>query len=1460
MKHYGKILTVIILVLAIGIPAIANVQLPVDEVTVDDVYYAVGENAVTGETLLNPTMIISWEDPNNWADDDEVHEPDYYEIIVTNLTLDDEETIQVDAGSDEYESKSLEIHNEMNLDTGSLYRISVQPYHYHNTTTDGVTTSVLATNTSYPETVYAVSDLDVEFIADEDSIQVIWDDYGDESLEYRIVYAIGDYTSSTKTELVENKEGEILGLTMDSDDVTSFYDEDTNRNKLSYTLDTNIYPGQVYSIMVEPTNQYYEGYLLYRNRNYPYIRSASTNVVLDLSVEGDYLRLSWEVPASFQVGQDQNEYSLTEATLIEYQDGNSRNLVIFDGDAATVGYYRIVAPIWETEYQIQLVYSAVDDTSKPEITPVSNIVTYVPSDYYIEPTKPYVPDFLSEDMLSAYESTMDLEDVYDYLADNHFVPGYTYNGDLDDLFEEQVTFSVDEETDTFNLVWGAFQRLDVDETSATYGENIYDTNVYYDIWVADELDTLIYATKYAEDLRFSATSGNNVILDASEQIVGYRYDIDSYYDTEDSEYKDITPDDVYYIKIVAKKVNANATLTSVATIVSVYYTYDGDSFEPPTVSKPPLQEKAEDTDTTGVTMNWLETWTEVISTDAADTGVLSTWTTEVWVDDSGNLYDVETDDTEYFDLYMGEDVVEDFEDYMSNLGQAVSLTTRTIDLGTDAFGASDVLYYFTYVPYQTVLNGIENGQLADETYDFTDYFTDWIAADEEGTSPIDWEKITPHLDEDDNTFMAYRQESLLPNTSYMFVLYPYRKLQNGDLAYAHYPTPLIVTTLPEEVIVTPDPTVPSLFTTDITEGEITLTWKYNTDFGYEVVYSMEDDIDTAESLGFEIPEDVTDDLYPTDGAYYEFMVDDLFPLTTYYFWIKAVQSADGAESAWSNPASGTTLDIDAPNPPRGLGVASKETRETYDYDLSVSEDHIMLEWIKDPLDGTDEDSEAKVTTSISYIVEVANNPKFIDPLYVVSSGGSADIIPDTTELLDKNVLLVTDLVGNRFYYARAKTILTVTGSEAGQVISKESESYTAPIKIITLASGDEYDGYVDPALTILPTDDYELIYDETGQSLEFRFRTDEEDSDGNMDNQVDQRLITSLIEDNLHEYVIDLQSYSDQDVLTRRIIIPHTVMEAFAGYSVDLRIEADDINVTIPAEGVIAFVEDQVADYGIAPNLIIDLERLEETDITETIPVSGLTSVSVPQEMAITVKSTRRTESVNYTDEQMSLEMKTNSRYQVYQQESAVYVKDSQAKWQKVDSSYDRYEAVMKFDTAKVGTYGVVIYDRETEVTGNTKPNHWSESYREQVYENYSVEGLVTYSPDAAATRVAFLQGIYGTLMDADAIDLTDSLSSQERQTLVRAGVVSTDLTSGGISRAEAIAAFGRATEIYQGTQVSLSDSDIAEARVAGYSGDLGENIAKAKALGLISSVNNLRPNEALSYGEFFTLWARMID
>lgn len=1396
----------------------ANVQIQVKKVSIDKVSYVMGTDVITGKVVIKPKMEASFEDPDNWAsapNPADIHPPDFYEIQLRNVTLNKTFSYRANAGSTAFTNKKIAMDNVTALATGSLYELKVLPNHYHDTPSG----EVLAPVSGVPPVAYGITDLNVEFEEKEDSIKIIWDDIGISDFTYKIVYALGDYSNKSKQELLNNKEGEINGLTSNSNDVTAYYDTVQKRNKLSYTIANNIYPGQIYSIIVEPTVEYYNGLPVTRNRNNPLISTASTNIRLSYVEIGDLLRLQWKIPASFKVGGGADTYELVETKLVRINDGQEQNIAILNGLAGAIGHYTINSPNVETSYQIKLKYKAVGDATKPAITPVSNILTYAPSEVQITPTKPVVPKLLTKQILSNLRATHTVEQVRDILADTYLVPGNTYLENLDDLFEAKVTYHLNESMTGVNFVWSSFRRKDTNLASTTYNKYITDLNVYYDVQVTTTYDALNYAIPVIADKRYNPTETDQFIRSSDGSIVGFKAELFKYYDPVSGTLKNLKPNQLYFIKVVCKKKVGNEVYLSDPTITSIYYTDNQDIYAPPVITQLPLRVLPEYSKKTSQGIGWLESWWEVIELNPAAGSNLNRWSTEVWVGSGGQIATEELPDYQYFPVYKGPDEVRKLKDYLANIGSTVTILSRNIDLGDDGAGNSNIKYKFARFLYADVDKAIKEGQKLDVNFSFEEYYDNLVVNDQNGSAPIGWEEITVKPNPKNIKELMYERGGLLPNTSYLFMLYPYRQLNDGTIVESHYPSYIIVTTEPEGDPAVPDPTVPNLYITDIGQTDITVSWRYNTDFEYEIIYNMEDKIEGAKKVEFKLPSDPNDDKYPKNGEYYELKVGDLYPDTGYYFYIRAIQPKSNKKSLWSNPAFAKTKDVLNPEPPFGIGVASDKIMREHGYETGITNHSIAIEWIKHP---KDKESNAVGNREVySYIIEVADNERFIDPIYIVS-GDKDSKKPDQVEILEKNLIKVNQLISNRTYYFRLKTRVAVKGSN-GKIIVKESIYYSDVLRVKTSSSSDEYDSYIDPEVEILPEENYELIYDKVKKELIYRFRDNGKDGQGKPDNNVDQRLISQLIRKNIYQYDIDIRKYQDKPVNSRKVIIPYTILEAFQSYKIKLAINTGNIKAEIPYNSLMKEVERMKSQYGVAPTLELSFKQ----DKAHSDVSAGLLLVNNPENINVTVISPLLIQQLKFADNQVKLNIYTQNRTVVYNKKPVAYVYRDSA-YVKLAGGYDQTEGAFVTETKELGTYSVFITEGSNEIK-TANPSHWSDRYKRAVDSKYTIEGLSNYNPDAAIKQDQLINIVYKIVKQQDIIQVNEYISNAMLKELVYSGIKS-DMIKGGasVSRAEAIKMMSKAINIKK---------------------DISSNVL----YGDISS----RPSSNITYAEVFALWAK---
>jgi hypothetical protein len=1438
------------------IPLDANIQIPVASVNVENVFYILGENVITGEPMITPTMTVGWRNPDVWApaiDPADIHVPDFYDVEVKNVTLDKTSTIKVQRGSSSYNSRLVEVHEQANLETGSLYEIKVKPFHYH-TVGDVID---LAPISGIAPRAFAITDPQVTFESDEDSITVVWDNIGIPEFRYRIVYALGDFSSRPKQELLDNKEGEINGLTLDSDKVTSFFDPISRRNKLSYTIQENIYPGQIYSVMVEPMVDNYSGVPVTRNRNYPVINNISTSIKLDYSEESDTLRLQWTIPASFKVGSSKNQYELVETRLVKYRDGQGQNIAILNGLAGAIGYYIVQKPLEETGYQLELTYKAVDDESKPSITPKSNLLTYAPTQVRVVPTKPVVPEFISEEILDELRATNSSEDVRDLLAQTYLVPGSTYAGNLNTLFDANITYHFDAEDKAINFPWSAFRRIDIDRTSPTYNQYITDLNTYYDIWVTDSYSSLSYATRFLSDQRFSSLDTNSLIKTDAGTIVGFHMRLDGFYNASNGKMETIRPNKIYYIKVQAKKKIGTETITSEPTVVTFYYSDSGASYVPPLITKPPLRIKDDATTSQSVTIAWKEKWWEVIDPNSTIGDPFNTWTNQVWIGSDNTISTTPIDGVAPYKIYESQNEIIRLQTKLNSMGTGITLISREIDLGKDPFGVSNIYYKFLRIPYTDVTKIINEKKVTDPDYSFINYFDDLVKADKDRTNPLSWKRINPTINPDDIKELVYKESGLLPNTSYLFIVYPYRLLYNNEELLAHFPTPIVVATEPEPIIINPDPIVPNMYVTDYTERSVSLSWIYNTDFEYEIRYNTEDDVTKALPVPFTLPINLNDPLYPKNGQYYEVIAKDLFPNTGYYFYIRAKQPQTNKISQWNNPVFATTRDLPTPLPPRGVGIPPDSRMKLYNFDAAVTEDSIAISWLLDTNDTASLNDQSTVKVHYSYIIEMANNARFIGPTYVVS-GKDDSVVPANAKILEKNLVQFNNLISNRQYYFRMKTRVTVIGSGKDQYLVKESEFYTTPIRVITVASDKEYDSGRDPALEILPSENYEVTYNKDTQELVYRFRSNEIGADGKADNRVDQRLISDLIKRNQYTYTVDVSNYENKPIVKRKILIPYTILESFNSYKIELAVDANKLLLKIPYNALMSEALRQKNQYGVAPQVEIVIEDVTGFRDKLNMPTNALTSVSVPQALTVKVKSSKVSKNMVFSDVPMNIGLSTNNRYTIYGKAPVVYALDSKEDWSQVIGTYDQKAGAFMLSTKNIGAYGVFLMEGSSEIK-STNVRHWSEAYKNKVDSLYTVKGLTGFSPDSAIPENTYINIVHGIVSGDKVIDVLSFVGSEQLNALYYSGI-KIDRTKDGktIRREEAIAMMMRAFEIRENLTLA-PDIGILKIVNADVKTDAAFKnlVAKAATIGLVSDLNRLRPDDNLTYAEMFALWAK---
>ncbi len=1369
----------------------ANSQIAIEQLKVDDVSFIVNTDYVTLKKTISPMLTISFKDPVSWASDGEEHEPDYYNLDVRNITSGKNTNIKIYKGSVEYTEKIIALHNKMKIDTGSLYEIEITPFHIHRKVdAEGKVTEEEAPYISPRKYVYALTDIAATYETRANSIDVKFDDIAVQGVKYKIMYALGNYDN--KDDVIDNIDGQVI-VSKDSNEVSSYIDSGTGRQMLKLSLDSNLVPGQTYSVFVEPMIDNYNGKSISRNRLFPNISKVTTEIKLELEKDGEYIKLLWEIPSTYQV--EDETANLEEIRVVEIDEGNKKPIAIFNGSSGVIGYYKMKSPDYGKSYQLFVKYSNQENYTQ------SNKVAYNPSSAYIVPSKPYIPEFLSKksfDMImpnySSNDSIEDSLDTINILKDKYFVKDYSLTTPINQVIQNNDVFRI-ADNGGVNIVWGAFKRRDINELSPTYGKIIYDNNVSYDIYISDSYGSLEYVKPVIQDFKTSSTTSENVILDG-DNIIGYRYNFQSYYDI-DGGMKAISPNKLYYVKVVPKKQD----LIGAHSIVAFYYDYNGASFMPPSLSNPPFM--IDEVSENSIGIKFRNKWYEVMAKNASEDSILSKWQTRLFIDEG----ELKEKGVNAYNIYDSKIEVERFKEAMSHVDADLEIIDREISFGENSEGIIDSKYKFLCVKYDEVENKIAHMKNEDATYDFEKYMSDLTKALKDGTSEYKYVEINPVVDGDE---LKYTQGGLLPNSKYLLLLNVYRELPSGEIVEMFIPSVLLASTLPENIEINPNPEVPNLYASSASSTSINLQFKYNTDFTYEIIYSKKDDKTDVKKVEIKKP---TDDF--VNGSYYEISVDGLFPNTTYYFWLKAI--GKDVESNYSNTTSKKTLDVDAPTPPRRLGLASSFMLDKYGFQRSLDKDMVVLEWMLDNFDISNED-ESAVKKEYSYRIEISENKKFVGAK-VFTSPNSA---PSGGNIHEKNVISLEGLSPNRKYYVRGKTILTISGEE-GKIV-RESQ-YTHFFILLTLPDENEYDRNVDLEALLLPDSDYEQSYDSKNKKVYYRFR------DGNKgDRIVSERLISQIVMNDLGVVNVDFKSSNDK-IMDYMIEIPDFLYRTFSKRGVDLKIRTKDGELIFPS----GFADSYFNKYGNGDNKNSVVIELKKDFLAYNKFSYGLNAYRAPLNLGVYLKGESKRKNLRYFDKDVSVSFDKGA-YDKYVYKMQEYV--DKAKPIEVICGKTSFTAKIK-QPAILQAYRVNDFRYAQSYYNKT---HWSRKYLEDIKKKYDIKGMTSYIPESFASHKNVVNSIFAVLDNALEIDFEKNLKRADINTLIRSGILNGNkLSDGTISKKDALEMFVKAYEIKYGNESN------------------GDLVKKAHDYGLISSVNNFKAYDAIKRSEMITILSRLI-
>ena len=1398
----------------------ANVQNHVSKLQLNDT--DIGHTADgTDLGAIRPTVEMKWEKPEiappteEDGENNAPHDVEFYQVqlsdysvlqngfdpSVTASEVIEKEVTQQDLGELSYGySLAGDLSDQaIQLKNGTLYKAELYPFHTHTKTVivDGeeVTERFIAPHgPGAPASSYFITDFDTQVEAKDTGLEVSWEYMP--GADYEITYVPAN--KGTKEEINNGDIKPQVHTVTDSEAQKYMTTGEDGRVWVKYPL-KDLQAKQIYSMYVEVVS-FSTNYTdvrfdqVKRNKTTPKVVQGVPNINITVnSIGKDLIEIYWGSIDWAELGNG------LKSVIVEAREENGSFKYVAQMNAVTGGKLDSIIidePKNPTYYRVRFVFDGSTDTpgsTGEDFEIVSTEALYTPEGLRIQPANPSIPKPYGENVALTPATKND------YLVSGD-------NRPFDENFLASTFHGGLTPAPFIQLVWDA-PLID--------GEVDYE--LYYDVWVSDDLDLLIGETQIEplfKDLQITEGMTTNHITDYNNtnKVIGMKFNITEYLDSA-AMTQSLKSNNSYYIKMIAKRKYDETEEKSVATIVSIGIDKNGNISQPPIIGKPPLRLKNEAVETTSLTVEWLTKWYEIIAKDISAYSGIERILAEVG---SPQVY---TPPTTTQPMLRFNYVDEAFDEHKLYKNTDVEQVQQRIDqiFGAGKYDANyfdrmivldeEVKYEFAIEPY----NDIEARFAEEQTIE------DWVANDANDDTALNWEAFEPTVgqkDEEGLQWTEHKIDGLVPNTKYVIMLRAYRELEDGTVLTQAFPSYVIGTTETNYVAPEAIPTVPNLFVKPDSETDTSFTvyWKYNKNFTYELVYSKEDNPETAEPVPFEISDDPEHPSYIPDGENVEVTIYGLFPETTYNVWVRAKQRIGTAQSAFSTPATATTKPLQAPQIPTGLGQAAYQSLLENGQDIKpVEKDYITVEWNKDPSDeGVQE--EGTMRRTYEYDLQLAEEVEFLE--YTEITVTEELTTEEPHEIIAKNIVKWNELTANRPYYVKIRARVILEDTATGQILQSESE-YSKWVRIFTAKTDDEYDGGDSDHVVTYP-DKFEESYDDGVWEWEI------------LDSHA---VISEIIDSEDYYYTIDMDLYRGEDVQIRRIKIPVNVVEALVGESKELKVVTHQATYEIPAQSIDYMTEGMAA----SDKVQMDFETLlayDMKDFEKAYPYE----VESAEAFSLTTKSVgKQDKEMMRLDGMMKVKMKLEdaSDYQKNTFKTYTYTPHF-GEWtpETYQIETDQDATYMSYSTSRVGIN--TLYRIDTYTQGN-EINY----AMQEILDQYNINDFGTrYEDNDLIDSTRYTQLILGIAQDYTDITLSDTLTPQQ---VKMAEAIAIDVDGPYVTQEEAIHGIVKLYEMQTGYRVQPSNKNFEDV-----SPKYQDSVAKAYALGLIEEVEA----ENVTYGD----------
>lgn len=1349
---------------------------------------------------------IGWEDSMAVAssNDPDDHATEGYKIQGRNATTNEQfSTKQTLSGVSKQEVTITE-----KLSKGALYEYKVVPYHMHKGA-NGSSSEAPYDKSTKEETAIFMSDIEVESKGYGNTLEVTFDNpsYAGKSVftGYRIYYQKGGGNFNDKTPYVD------VGI--NNKDLVSFKDEARQVYRLTYKINNEtIKPADVYSVKIEPMIDGQE--VRKANIKQIVINGEAKKFAYSLPTDSEYRSLDAYVEIPLYVNEDGNDYlklvwgdisgipavgkQIERIDILSGTEDNDINHIIASiySDFTSITSWQIEKPKVKTYYKIKVTIKS-NVGNKKEYA-YSMIASYDPNNVIVTPNKPIIYP------KSLVESNKNILDLY---WDTFTRPPYTKQ----------------------------------EEAEATNGLYL-DKNVTYDVWITDSLGNLekFGLPKILDKVPASDLQITN-IDDTKNKV--FQYKAEEYVTiSETGEYirKPIEQNKVYYIRVVATKPTDDGLgLSSMPSIAQIYIPANGDIATPKALSKPPFKVKKDDKGVdmitqTDITVTWNTKWFEIYD-DATQE-----WYANASLRDGTIIYGKNVKDTDTIINFYDKDSEEDVKKAFSDAGytDAQNILVRSMDISS-----KDMKYEMITVPFDEI----------NQSGGYEKYLEQIMQSDSDK-----WQEIEPKFNDDKHA--EYTIKELTANTKYAIILRPYRILLDGKKDA--YPTYLLATTLPEDTVVDITPVVPTLFEVSKTDTSIEVEWpRMSNNMLYELAIDENQIEDPSKATKVIDSEEIKNNsiLYTKEdeSEYQKYTIKDLFPDTGYYIWIRA--KVDGTEkiSEWSNPIYVKTNAIVKPNAPSGFGLASDKSVSTYNTNNNtnykpITNNYLILEWMRDPQDLLEEPKADKGDENVEALID--------------------------SNLKKTYMAKFNNLIGNKYYYTRAKTKLTLAKGKDGlersysyiiqvspyqdfkdvmeieipktevkgdRVISAESD-WTSVYKYKTGPSVDgDYDENIVDDLYPLPTEDFEVVYDDKNQTLTYRFRSNKKDTGNNSDNLVDQRFISKLINNKVYNYNLDMTTHKNYTIKNRRVELPYTIISTLNDRKISLSLTVGGTRFTLKPNFLNTSEVKSLGQISSDAMVCIDI-----TENPQNLPVLNYNQsyATSPQNIKMSFENNGKVKQMSYLGSDMDVFMKLKNRGLVLENNVGAYRNLGNNVWDRVPSVYDNETGTHTVKTNRLGNYATIS-------NGLKQDNQTNASINTQISVNNKLmfTDASNLNMDSPISTVQFNNIVAGIVANKNQIAINGGLSDTEYNSLKQSGML---LQGSIVGREAGINTLVKLYELKTKTKYQPVDTinttpykDIKNANKA-----YQQNLIKAGELGFYGDATNVNPKDVMTISDMLSM------